>query len=101
MFAAMFLSNSHRLLAFEKLFTGTVNEAVVYPRIVVQRALEKNAAAVIVAHNHLSGNCEPSNGDKEITRDLKRVLGIVNIDLLDHFIVTHHATYSFAEHTLL
>jgi DNA repair protein RadC len=100
-FAVLFLDNQNRLLAFEKLFSGTINEAVVYPRVVVQRALEHNAAKVIFAHNHPSENCEPSQGDKEITRDLQRVLSIINITAIDHIIVSRKSTYSFANHGLM
>jgi DNA repair protein RadC len=100
-FAVMFLTNSHRLLAYERIFNGTINEAAVYPRVIVQKAIKYNAAAVIVAHNHPSGNSEPSIGDKEVTRNLKRVLDIINVKLLDHIIVTYQYCYSFADHHLL
>lgn len=100
-FAALFLSNNKRVLVFEKLFTGSISQAMVYPRVVVQKALEYNAAAVIFAHNHPSGNSEPSTEDKELTRKLKSTLDIIDIELLDHFIVTGHECYSFAEHRLL
>jgi DNA repair protein RadC len=100
-FAVLFLNNRHQLLTFEKLFSGTVNEAVIYPRTVVRKGLEQNAAAVIVAHNHPSGESQPSNADKEVTKQLKQVLDIVNIKLLDHLIVTHKALYSFAENHLI
>jgi DNA repair protein RadC len=100
-FSILFLDNRHRLLAFEKMFFGTINEAVVYPRAVIQRALEHNAAAVIASHNHPSGISEPSQADIKITNDLKTILKAVDIKVLDHFIISHQETYSFAEHGLI
>lgn len=100
-FAALFLDNQHRLLSFDRLFSGTVNQTVVYPRQVVQKAIHYNAAAIIVAHNHPSGNSKPSEADKEVTRDLKKILDIINVDLLDHIVVTFQDTYSFSEYRLL
>jgi DNA repair protein RadC len=100
-FAALFLNNRHKLIAFEKMFYGTINETVVYPRSVVQKALEHNAAAMIIAHNHPSGEEVPSGADEKITRELKQVLSIVSVKLLDHIVVTHQKTYSFAEHGLI
>ena len=100
-FAIMPIDNCNRLLAFEKLFYGTVNEAVVYPRKIVRRALEHNAVKMIIVHNHPSGNCEPSSADAEMTRNLKYILGIIDVQLVDHIVVGHHAVYSFAEHGLL
>lgn len=100
-FSILFLDNHHRLLAFEKMFYGTINEAMVYPRAVIQRALEHNAAAVIASHNHPSGSPEPSQADINITRDLKTILGVLDIRVLDHIIISHQETYSFAEHGLI
>jgi DNA repair protein RadC len=100
-FAVLFLNSSHSLIAFEKLFYGTINEAAIYPRVVVQKALEHNAAAVIVAHNHPSGDCKPSFADQEITRRLKDALSLIDIRLIDHMVVTLQNTFSFAEHGLL
>jgi len=100
-FSALFLDSRNRLLAFEKLFQGTVNEAVIYPRTIVQKALEHNAAGVLVAHNHPSGECNPSLADRELTRDLRTILGIINVRVLDHIIVSGTNSYSFAEHGLL
>jgi DNA repair protein RadC len=95
------MDNQHRLLSFERLFTGTVNEAVVYPRCVVQKALHFNAASIIVAHNHPSGVVKPSYADERVTSDLKKILEIINVKMLDHIVVTLTETYSFAEHGLL
>lgn len=86
-FAALFLDNQHRALAFEELFQGTVDSAEVHPREVVRRALAHNASAVIVGHNHPSGHCEPSAADRAITRRLKEALSLVDIRLLDHFVI--------------
>ena len=86
-FAALFLDTRHRAIAFEELFRGTVDGAEVHPREVVRRALAHNAAAVIVGHNHPSGNGEPSAADRAITLRLKQALGLVDIRLLDHFII--------------
>lgn len=100
-FAAIFMDNSQRLLAFEKLFCGTVNEAVVYPRIMVQKAIQYNASRVIVAHNHPSGVVQPSVADKKVTEELKNILKIIDVKLLDHIVVTMQETYSFAENNLM
>jgi len=86
-FAALFLDTRHRALAFEELFTGTIDSAEVHPREVVRRALAHNAAAVIVGHNHPSGNPEPSAADRTITARLREALGLVQVRLLDHFVV--------------
>ncbi len=97
MFAALFMDNHQRLISFEKLFTGTINETVVYPRCVVQKALQYNAAKIIVSHNHPSGVAKPSAADKQITQDLKKILDVINVKMLDHIVVTMTETYSFAE----
>jgi len=86
-FAALFLDQRNRIIAYEELFFGTIDSASVHPRIVVQKALEYNAAAVIVAHNHPSGLAEPSDGDKWVTRRLVDALELVDVRLLDHFVV--------------
>ena len=100
-FCCLFLDNQHRVLAFETLFTGTINAANVYPREVVKRALELNAAAAILAHNHPSGVAEPSRADIDITERLQRALALVDIRLLDHFVVGDGEPVSFAERGLL
>lgn len=86
-FACMFLDNKNRLIAFNEMFFGTINSSFVHPREVLKRALEYNAAAVIFAHNHPSGLPEPSEADKQITKKLKDALALVDIRVLDHFIV--------------
>ena len=86
-FGCLFLDSRHRVLAFEALFRGTVDSASVYPRQVVKRALAHNAAALILCHNHPSGNPEPSQSDRVLTRRLKEALGLVDVRVLDHIIV--------------
>ncbi|HEY5972737.1 MAG TPA: JAB domain-containing protein, partial [Pseudoxanthomonas sp.] len=86
-FAALFLDTRHRALGFEELFRGTVDGAEVHPREIVRRALSHNAAAVIVGHNHPSGCAEPSSADRAITARLKQALSLVDVRLLDHFVV--------------
>lgn len=100
-FGCLFLDNQHRLLAFENLFTGTIDGAAVYPRVVVRRALELNAAAVIFTHNHPSGLPEPSQADIAITKRLREALSTVDIRTLDHVIVGSEGTVSMAERGLL
>ncbi len=95
-FAALFLDTRHRALAFEELFRGTVDGAEVHPREVVRRALAHNAAAVIVGHNHPSGSAEPSAADRAVTVRLKQALQLVDVRLLDHFVVGDGAPVSLA-----
>ena len=100
-FASLFLDNSHRLISFDRMFNGTIDGAKVYPREVLKRALSHNAAAVIFAHNHPSGTLDASEADRRITKRLKEVLGLVDIEVLDHIIVSHDSSMSFAEQGLL
>lgn len=100
-FACLFLDNKHRVIAFEELFRGTIDSASVYPREIVKRALEHNAAAVILAHNHPSGECEPSIADRSITERIGAALNLVDIRLLDHLVVGDSNCMSFAETGLL
>ncbi len=86
-FCCIFLDNRHRVLAFEELFRGTIDNTTVYPREVVLQALRRNAAALILAHNHPSGVAEPSEADRLITRRIRDALELVDIRLLDHFII--------------
>lgn len=95
-FAVLFLDTRHRALAFEELFRGTIDGAEVHPREVVQRALAMNAAAVIVGHNHPSGNPEPSPSDRAITARLKEALALVEVRLLDHLVVGDGTPVSLA-----
>jgi len=100
-FACLFLDNKHRVIAFEELFRGTIDCASVYPREIVKRALEHNAAAVILTHNHPSGECEPSVADRSITERIGAALSLVDIRLLDHLVVGDARCLSFAETGLL
>jgi DNA repair protein RadC len=100
-FACLFLDNQHHILEFEELFRGTIDSASVYPREVIKKALAHNAAAVIFAHNHPSGISEPSQADKLITDKLKQALALIDIRVLDHFIIGDGMPYSFAENGLL
>lgn len=95
-FAALFLDTRHRALAFEELFQGTLDGAEVHPREVARRALAHNAAAVIVGHNHPSGHAEPSCADRAVTLRLKQALALLEIRLLDHFVVGDGAPVSLA-----
>ncbi len=100
-FACLFLDSQHRIIQFEELFRGTIDGTSVYPREVVKKSLACNAAAVIFAHNHPSGVAEPSEADRHITQKLKQALSLIDIRVLDHFIVGDGAAFSFAEHGLL
>ena len=95
-FAVLFLDNRHRALAFEEMFRGTIDGAEVHPREVVRRALEHNAAALIVGHNHPSGNPEPSAADRAVTARLKQALALVDLRLLDHFVIADGPPVSLA-----
>jgi DNA repair protein RadC len=97
-FACLFLDNQHRVIQLDELFRGSIDSASVYPREVVKRALQYNAAAVIFAHNHPSGVSEPSPADKQITEKLKQALALFDIRVLDHFIIGDGEPYSLAEH---
>ncbi|HWP94911.1 MAG TPA: DNA repair protein RadC [Gammaproteobacteria bacterium] len=100
-FGCLYLDTRHRVLGFEELFRGTLDGASVHPREVVKAALARNAAALILAHNHPSGVAEPSEADRQITRRLREALGLVDIRLLDHFVIGDGCAVSFAERGLL
>ena len=100
-FVVLLLDAQHRVIACEELFRGTLTQTSVYPREVVKCSLKHNAAAVIFAHNHPSGVAEPSHADEILTRSLKSALALVDIQVLDHFIVAGPRTMSFAERGLL
>jgi DNA repair protein RadC len=99
-FAALWLDNRHRVIRFEEMFRGTIDGASVHPREVVRAAMQHNAAACILAHNHPSGVAEPSQADLRITQRLKDALALVDVRVLDHMIVGESIT-SFAERGLL
>jgi DNA repair protein RadC len=100
-FCCIYLDKRHRLIQFEELFRGTIDGASVHPREIVKLALQKNAAAVIVAHNHPSGVAEPSQADELITQRVKEALALVDIRLLDHIIVGEGVSVSLAERGLM
>ena len=100
-FMAVFLDAQNRVLSVEELFRGTLTQTSVFPREIVKRALHYNAAAVIFAHNHPSGVAEPSRADEALTQTLKRTLGLVDVKVLDHFVVGGDSAMSFAERGLL
>jgi DNA repair protein RadC len=95
-FGVLFLDTRHRVIAWEALFFGTIDGSEVHPRVVVQRALFHNAAAVILGHNHPSGNAEPSAADRAVTARIKQSLALVDIRLLDHFVCGEGAPTSLA-----
>lgn len=95
-FGVMFLDTRHRILATEHLFHGTIDGCEVHPRIVAKRALELNAAAVILFHNHPSGNAEPSAADRAVTNQLKQALGLFDVRILDHFVCAGTQAVSLA-----
>lgn len=100
-FAVLFLDNQHRLIAYDELFYGTIDGSAVYPREVVKKALARNAAAAIFAHNHPSGIAEPSQADRQITGRLQAALDLVGVRVIDHMIVGDKEVISFAERGLL
>jgi len=100
-FSVVFLDSQHRVITYEPMFKGTIDGANVYPRVVVKRAIEHNCAAVIFAHNHPSGSTDPSRNDKAITTRLKAALDLVDVRVLDHFIIGEGVPFSFAEAGLL
>ena len=91
-FGCLFLDSKHRIIKWTEMFFGTIDSTVVYPREVVKEALRVNAASVILAHNHPSGNSNPSRQDLEITRTLKEILLVIDVLVLDHIIVGDDVT---------
>lgn len=100
-FAVMFLTTRNQVIEVTEMFNGTIDAASVYPREVAKRALEVNAASIIMAHNHPSDNAEPSNSDIVLTNRLASALGLLDITVIDHIIVTKNDYCSFAERGLL
>ena len=100
-FVVLFLSSKHQVIACETLFRGTIDTAQVHPRVLVQRTLAHNAAAVIIAHQHPSGCSEPSLSDKLLTKRLREALDCVDVRLLDHIIIGKGEPFSFASNGLL
>ena len=101
LFGCVWLDNRHRLIGDEELFFGTIDGASVHARVVVQRALAKNAAAVIFYHNHPSGVAEPSRADQAITRRLRDVLSVIDVRVVDHLVISHSEVVSLAEKGLM
>ena len=100
-FVCIWLDAQHRALVIEEAFRGTLTQTSVYPREIVKAALARNAAAVIFAHNHPSGVAQPSQADELLTRNLAEALALVEVKVLDHFIIAGHQAISFAERGLL
>ena len=100
-FAVIFLDQRLRLICYEELFHGTLDTTAVHPRVVVQRTLEVNAGAVILAHNHPSGVAEPSISDRALTKQLQEALALIDVRVIDHVIVAGGTWYSFATQGLL
>jgi DNA repair protein RadC len=100
-FGMIWLDTQHRVLATEELFRGSLTQTSVYPREVVRRGLQLNAAAAVAYHNHPSGMAEPSRADEFLTRSIQSAFGLVAITLLDHFVVGHSSVVSFAERGLM
>ena len=96
-FAVLFLDSQHRLIALEEMFRGTLTQTSVYPREVVKQALTLNANSVVLAHNHPSGTAQPSRADEALTHTLKAALALVDVRVLDHFVVTASQAVSMAE----
>lgn len=100
-FEVAFLDNQHRLITAERLFSGSIQATEVHPRVVLQRALALNAAAVLLAHNHPSGQAEPSAADRSLTFRLRDALSLVDVRVLDHFVVTAQQAVSMATRGLM
>ena len=100
-FCCVWLDSQHKVIDFEEMFRGTINQTSVYPREVIKAALRRNAAAVIFAHNHPSGLLEPSSADIQLTSTLKKTLDMIDVRTLDHFIIAASGILSFAERGLI
>jgi DNA repair protein RadC len=100
-FCILFFDNRHRLIQFEEMFRGTIDGASVYPREVVRRTIELNAAAVVLVHNHPSGIAEPSQADEMITQRLRDALALIDVRVLDHLVVGRGQVVSFAERGMI
>jgi DNA repair protein RadC len=100
-FCCIYLDNQHHVIGFEELFRGTINAASVYPREVVKSCLMHNAQAILLVHNHPSGDCQPSSADEMLTKRLVDALALVDIRVLDHILIAGSSTISFAERGLI
>lgn len=100
-FAVLYLNNRHQLISYEELFYGTIDGATIHVREIVKLGLKLNAAAIILAHNHPSGTCEPSKADETITRRIKEACALMEIRVLDHIVVSATDAVSMAERGLI
>lgn len=100
-FVCLFLDSCYRLIECQELFPGSITQTAVYPREILKKALSRNASALIVAHNHPSGNPDPSDADKELTKILIKALELVDIPLLDHLIISNSGFFSFFDKDLI
>lgn len=100
-FMVMFLNSKNELILDQIMFNGTINAAAVYPREIAKRALELNASNIVLAHNHPSGNPEPSDSDIRLTKDIKQIMSMLDIDVLDHIIVASDREVSLAQRCLM
>lgn len=100
-FKVIFMNAKSQVIAAETLFKGTIDRSVVYPRVIVEKALKYETKGVIFAHNHPSGGIEPSRKDKELTKDMQELLGKLDIKLLDHIIISQDTNYSFYENGII
>lgn len=96
-FGVLFLCAQHKFIAFEVMFSGTLTQTSVYPREIIKRSLELHAAAIVLAHNHPSGDCNPSTADQQLTKVLRDSCHMVDVRVLDHIVVGANDTVSFAE----
>jgi DNA repair protein RadC len=101
LFGILLLDSANKIIGFETLFTGTVNQSSVFPRLIVQRALACNATAVILVHNHPSGFTTPSHSDRVLTKRIQEALALIEITVLDHFVVGKGEPFSFTKAGLL
>jgi DNA repair protein RadC len=100
-FCVCFLNGQHRILETETLFVGSLTSSAVYPREVLQRVLDLGSAAILLAHNHPSGELTPSSSDRAVTKKLQTALSAIDVDILDHIIVGGNGFFSFADHHIL
>jgi DNA repair protein RadC len=100
-FACLFLNNQNQVISYNELFQGSINNATIYPREIVTKALEYNASNVILAHNHTSGPPTPSLTDKRLTQEMQRILAIIEVKVVDHIIISENTFFSFAKENLL